>query len=79
MTQSELKIQVAEILEIEPEELNENSSPENVETWDSVAALGIISMLDDEYDGDITEEEAEALKSYKAIMDFAEGKGIVDA
>lgn len=77
MTLEELTVNVAEILEIEPSELLAESTVETVETWDSMASLGIISMLDDETDGDITAEDADALISFEAVVDLARAKGII--
>jgi len=77
VTLEELTVNVAEILEIEPSELLAESTVETVETWDSMASLGIISMLDDETDGDITAEDADALISFEAVVDLARAKGII--
>jgi acyl carrier protein len=39
----------AEVLEVNPEELNDNSSPESVKQWDSLAAMKLVSAIEDKY------------------------------
>ena len=39
----------AEVLEVNPAELNDNSSPESVKQWDSLAAMTLVSAIEDKY------------------------------
>lgn len=40
---------IADILELEVEELNEDMVLEEIETWDSVAVLSVISVMDENF------------------------------
>lgn len=40
----------AEELEVEVDELNDESSPENVESWDSLAAMRLVCAIEEEFD-----------------------------
>ncbi len=77
MTLTELKAQIAEALEIDPSALDDTSSSETIATWDSIAALRIISILDDAIEGELTAEEAESLVSIGAILELARKRGII--
>lgn len=46
----EFKEQLAEIFEVEPQEIDLTKKFEDYENWDSLAALSIISMADTEFD-----------------------------
>lgn len=39
----------AEVLEIDPAELNDDSSPENVKQWDSLAAMKLVSAIEEKF------------------------------
>ena len=39
----------AEVLEVDPAELNDNSSPDNVKQWDSVAAMKLVAAIEENF------------------------------
>jgi acyl carrier protein len=45
----ELRNLAADILEVEPDELDEDSSPETVGSWDSVQHLNLILAIEEQY------------------------------
>lgn len=40
---------IADILEVEPDELEEDMVLDDFETWDSVAVLSVIAMMDEKF------------------------------
>jgi len=42
----------------------------NYEEWDSLASLSLVSMLDDEYEINISHNEFENLKTVKGLYDY---------
>ncbi len=58
-----------EILEIE-EPLTLKHRLEDLEEWDSLAALALVSMLDDEYGVIMGSKELEKMESVQDILDF---------
>lgn len=46
--EEKLKI-IADILEVEPDELEEDMVLDDFETWDSVAVLSVIAMMDEKF------------------------------
>ncbi len=77
MTYEELRQQIAEILEMDLTELTEQTSRDSVATWDSMAALSIISLLDDACDDEITSDDIGRFISFRAIVEFARNRGIL--
>lgn len=51
----------------EPIEVTMDTDFRDIDDWDSLTALGIISMIDDEYSVKLSGEE---LKSSKTVMDI---------
>lgn len=39
----------AEVLQVEPAALNDNSSPDNVSQWDSLAAMHLVAAIEDKF------------------------------
>jgi len=78
MKLEELRSQIAGILEIDPSELTADSGPGAISTWDSMAALSIVSLIDDLYQGELSAEETEIFTSFGAIAAFARKVGLAE-
>jgi acyl carrier protein len=39
----------AEVLEVDPGELNDDSSPENLKQWDSLAAMKLVCAIEEKF------------------------------
>ena len=47
---SDVLIQLfAEVLQVRPAELDDNSSPENLKEWDSLAAMSLVSAIEEKF------------------------------
>jgi len=68
---SDLKNQIlnvmSTVLEVPVEELNEDSSTDTIENWDSLKHLNLILALEDEFDISIPNEEVGNMVNYKLI------------
>ena len=53
----ELRTLAADIFEVEPDELAEDSSPETVGSWDSVQHLSLILAIEEQYGIQLDPEE----------------------
>ncbi len=78
MNLAEFKEAVGEIIGVEPSDLDSNTTPQVAPSWDSMAAVEIIALLEEMTDGDIEAEEADAFESFGAVLSFAEKRGIID-
>ena len=47
----------AEVLEIDPAALNDDSSPENVKEWDSLAAMKLVSAIEEKFNIQLSTKE----------------------
>lgn len=77
IARKQLLVKLAEMFETSPNQLTDEVGPNQVAGWDSVAALGVISLLDDAGVGEITTEDAAAFKTIGAILLFAKNRGIL--
>lgn len=69
MTREEKIDTIADVLELEAEEVNEDLVLEEVETWDSVAVLAIISVINEKFERFPLAEEIREYKTVKDLMD----------
>lgn len=68
----ELRTLAADILEVEPAELNEESSPETVESWDSVQHLNLILAIEEQYDIQLDPEEIGGISNLGGLAELVE-------
>ena len=77
MTKEELRESVAKALDIDASLLQDDSSPATIDKWDSMASLGIMLVLDDATQGDVSADDAAEFTSFGAIVEFTRRKGIL--
>jgi len=65
----------SEILEIAPEELNDNTSPQNTHQWDSLTAMHIIAALENEYNVRFNTQEILKMDSIGNVRNMLVEKG----
>ncbi|MGA1823454.1 MAG: acyl carrier protein [bacterium] len=59
---SKLKKIISNVLDIPEKEINDDTSPDNVESWDSFNGLMLVSELEKNYKVSFTMEEITAVK-----------------
>ncbi len=67
--EEKLKI-LADILEVEVDELQEDMILDDFETWDSVAVLSVIAMMDEKFG---KYPHASEIRQYKRVIDLMNG------
>lgn len=77
MTLQELKELIAEELNIDSSLLTDNAGPKTISEWDSMGALGIISVLDRNCKEGLSIEDTQPFESFAAVVAFAREKGII--
>ena len=65
--QEKIKNVMSAVFEVPIEEITEESSSDNIETWDSLKHLNLILALEEEFDISIPNEEVGNLVNYKLI------------
>lgn len=65
----------ADALQVEPDRLDETSSPATVPEWDSTANMILIAAIEETYEIALTTAEIERMHSIGAVRDILRGKG----
>jgi len=65
--EDKIKKIMSEILSINPNEIDDNSSPETILVWDSLKQMNLIVALEEELDIEFDDEEISMMLNYKLI------------
>jgi acyl carrier protein len=71
---SKIKKIVSDILEIEIEKINDDSSPQNIESWDSLKHIYLVTSIEEEFNIRFSDEEITELMNFKLICMILEEK-----
>jgi acyl carrier protein len=64
----------ADVLQMNPASLNAESSPQTVESWDSVQHLNLVLALEEQFGVQFEPDEMDGMKSIGAIARLLSGK-----
>jgi len=67
---------ISEVLYVDAKSIDEESGPNNIEAWDSLGHINIISALEDEYEIEITPEEILEISNVRDIKKVLLNKNI---
>ena len=76
LNQRELVQIFAEILEVDPASLSDQSAPDNVKGWDSAKSLEIVVALEETLGFEFSAEELSEMASIGATREILTRKGI---
>ena len=74
--EEKLKQIIANVFEVEMELINNDSSQDSIENWDSIHQLNLVFAIEESFDVQLTDEDAVQLLSYQLIKVILEEKGI---
>lgn len=66
------------IMEVPIEELNKETSPDNIEKWDSLKHMNLILALEEEFNIAFSDEEIVEMLSVEIIVEILKEKGGLD-
>jgi acyl carrier protein len=72
MTNQEKIVLLEEMLELDEGSLNGDMALADIEEWDSMAALSLIVLMDENFDKKLTGAQIKEFKSIQDILDFME-------
>jgi len=71
-----IKNVMAAVFEVPVHEITDESSPDNVKSWDSLKHMNLVLALEDEFDIEFTEEQTVEILNYKLIKVVLKEHGI---
>lgn len=64
-----IKTIMADILELQPDEIQDEFGPDDAATWDSLNNLRMVTALEEEFDIALTMDEIMGMTNFAAIRD----------
>ncbi len=65
---------MSDVLNIDIESINNESSPDNIENWDSLKHMNLIVALEEEFEIEFDDEEIVESMNYTLIVNILESK-----
>ncbi len=72
--EDDIKEIMAEILDVDSADINENFGPENTDNWDSLSNLRLISALEERFSIKLTMQEIGTMTDFHQIKKVVSGK-----
>jgi acyl carrier protein len=66
----------AEGLGVDPSRLSEDTSPDNTAEWDSLAAITLVSLIEEQFDVRLSAREIMKMQTIGLARDVLRGKGV---
>ena len=66
--ENRIKKVISEVLDIDVNSINDDTSPETVESWDSLKQMNLIVALEEEFNIEFSDEDLENLLNFKLVV-----------
>lgn len=70
----QVRTMASDLFAVSPERINAASSPQNIETWDSIQHLNLVLALEEKFGVQFAPEEIEQMKSIGEVSRLVEDK-----
>ena len=67
MNENRISKVLSKVMKVDINSIDENSSPDTIEAWDSLKHMELILALEEEFNVELTPEETVEILSYKLI------------
>lgn len=68
----------SQALNVSADDLSDNSSPDNTPEWDSLAAMHLVSELEDAYSVELSTRDIMKMRSISIVRDVLRSKGVTN-
>ncbi len=72
--ENKLKQIIAAVFEINVEDINENSSSDTIENWDSLKQMNLVVAIEEQFSVEFDDEEIVLLNSYYLLLESLKNK-----
>lgn len=72
--EAHIKTLIAKLFDVDETYLSLNSSPDEIEKWDSLGHMNIVAAIEEEFEIELTDDEIDAMANIASIINIVEGK-----
>lgn len=69
---------MSDVLGIAPQDIKETLSQQDLDSWDSLGHLNLVDTIEEEFDLDLSIDDASAMNSYQGIKEVLKKHGVHD-
>lgn len=59
---------VADVFDLDPQSINDLSSPDNIVKWDSLGHMNLVSAIEEEFDFELDDDDIDNLRNFALIV-----------
>ena len=59
---------MGDVFNVDPDEINEITAPDNLEAWDSLKHMNLVVALEEEFNVEFDDDEIEGLLNFQLIV-----------
>ena len=74
--ENRIKNVMAAVFGISIEDINEESSPDSIDNWDSLNLMNLVVSLEEEFDIELDDDEIAEMLNFKLIVEIIKEKNI---
>tara|TARA_B110001450_G_scaffold255901_1_gene284665 strand:+ start:1686 stop:1913 length:228 start_codon:yes stop_codon:yes gene_type:complete len=74
--ENRIKNVMAAVFEISIEDINEESSPDSIDNWDSLNLMNLVVSLEEEFDIELDDDEIAEMLNFKLIVEIIKEKNV---
>ncbi|MFQ5603406.1 MAG: acyl carrier protein [bacterium] len=72
--QNQIREIMADIFNVSPQIIDESSSPETIESWDSLQHLNLVLALEESFGIQFSIEEIQSMRSFLTVLETVENR-----
>ena len=72
--ENRIKNVMAAVFEISIEDINEESSPDSIDNWDSLNLMNLVVSLEEEFDIEFDDDEIVEMLNFKLLVEIIKEK-----
>ena len=72
--EAHIKTLIAKLFDVDETYLSLNSSPDEIEKWDSLGHMNIVAAIEEEFEIELSDDEIDAMANIASIINIVEGK-----
>jgi acyl carrier protein len=69
----------SDVLRVPPSSITDDTSPDNTPQWDSMAAMNLVTAIEDEFDVRLSTAEIVSMRNVAIVKKVLTSKGVADA
>ena len=74
--ENRIKNVMAAVFGISIEDINEESSPDSIDNWDSLNLMNLVVSLEEEFDIELDDDEIAEMLNFKLIVEIIKEKNV---